>query len=149
MTWGGDSLIAMRGDDKLVSLVKFQPIQSLGLILESSRGEECSLSWSYDGRFLSRTYGNEVIINDSKKEFEEVSRLGQTERVRAVKFCQAEGKRERLAIVGNDGFLRVFQLRISVGSVHVEALASIYLEPNLWAVGWSTGKLCIFVCIFG
>ena len=140
MSWGGESLIAMRSDDKLVSLIKFEPIQSLEFILESSRGEECCLSWSYDGRFLSRTYGNEVIINDAKREFEEVARLGQNEPVRGVEFCYAEGKRERLAIVGNDGFLRLFQLRISVGKVHVEPLASIYLEENLWAVGWSTGK---------
>ncbi len=34
-------------------------------------------------------------------------------------------------------FLRIFQLRISLG----EHPASIFLEPNLWAVGWSTGEL--------
>ena len=130
----------MRSDDKTVSLIHFEPIQSLGLILESSRGEECCLSWSYDGRFLSRTYKNEVIINDAKREFEEVSRLGQNEPVRGVQFCYAEGKRERLGVVGNDGFVRIFELRISVGKVHVEPLASIFLEPNLWSVGWSTGK---------
>ena len=141
MTWGGDSIIALRSDDKAVSLINLEPIQSLGLILESSRGEEIDLSWSYDGRFLARTYGNDVIINDSKREFEEVTRLGQNQPVRGVSFCTAEGKRERIAVVGNDGFLRIFQLRISVGKVHVEPLASIYLEQNLWAVGWSTGKI--------
>jgi len=156
VTWGGDSMIAMRSDDKTVSLIKFEPIQSLGLILESSRGEECSMSWSYDGRFLARTHKNEVIINDSKKEFEEVSRLGQNDSVRDVKFCYAEGKRERLAIVGNDGFVRLFQLRISVGRIHVEPLASIFLEPNLWSVCWSTdgetiiaggkGEMLHFIC---
>ena len=132
-------MIAMRSDDKMVSLMKFEPIQSLDIILESSRGEECCLSWSYDGRFLSRTYGNEVIINDSKKDFEEVCRLGQKDAVRGVKFCLADGKRDRLATVGSDGFLRIFQLRISLGNVHVEALAAVYLEPNLWAVSWSSG----------
>jgi hypothetical protein len=133
-------MIAMRSDDRKVSLINLEPIQSLELILESSRGEECCLSWSYDGRFLARTYRNEVIINDSKREFEEVSRLGQNEPVRGVEFCYAEGKRERLAIVGKDGFLRIFQLRISVGKIHVEPMASIFLEQNLWAVGWSTGE---------
>lgn len=137
-------MIAIRSDDKLVSLIKFQPIQSLGLILESSKGEESCLSWSYDGRFLSRTHGCEVIINDAKKGFEEVSRLGTNEAIRGVKFCYAEGKRDRLATVGNDGFLRVFELRVSVGKVHVQALASIYLEKNLWAVGFSTGKFISF-----
>jgi hypothetical protein len=133
-------MIALRSDDRQVSLIKFDAIQSLGLILESSRGEESSLSWSYDGRFLGRTNVNEVIINDSKREFEEVCRLVQNASVRDVQFCYAEGNRDRLAIVGNDGFLRIFQLRISLGKVHVEALASIYLEQNLWAVGWSTGE---------
>lgn len=133
-------MIGMRSDDKLVSLIHLEPIKTLGLILESSRGEECSISWSYDGRFVARTYRNEVIINDARKEFEEVCRLGQVQPVHATKFCHAEGCREKLAIIGQDGFLRIFQLRISVGNVHVEPLASIFLEPNLWAVGWSTGK---------
>lgn len=133
-------MIGMRCDDKLVSLIHLEPIKSLRLILESSRGEECSISWSYDGRFVARTYCNEVIINDARKEFEEVCRLGQRQPVHEVKFCYAEGKREKLAIVGYDGFLRIFQFRISVGNVHVEPLASIFLEPNLWAVGWSTGE---------
>ncbi len=133
-------MIGMRSDDRLVSLIHLEPIRSLGLILESSRGEECAIAWSYDGRFVARTHGNDVIINDAKKEFEEVCKLGQTQPVHSIKFCHAEGKREKIAIVGHDGFLRIFNLRLSVGTVHVEPLASIYLEPNLWAVGWSTGE---------
>ena len=133
-------MIGLRSDDRLVSLIKLEPISSLGLIFESSRGEECAISWSYDGRFVARTHGNEVIINDARKEFEEVCRLGQMQPVHGVKFCNAEGSREKLAIVGYDGFLRIFHLRISLGKVHVEPLASIFLEPNLWAVGWSTGE---------
>ena len=133
-------MIGMRSDKRLVSLVNLEPIRSLGLILESSRGEECSIAWSYDGRFVARSSHNEVIINDAKKEFEEVCRLVQKEPAQCIKFCYAEGKRERFAIVGNAGFLGIFNLRLSVGNVHVEPLKSVFLEPNLWAVGWSTGK---------
>ncbi len=135
----------MRSDDREISLIMFEPIQSLGLTLDSSRGEDCSMSWSVDGRFLARTKGNDVIISDSKNEFATIAKVSdilparKTDIIRCVRFCHTEGKQDRLACVGRDGFLEIVSLRISVGKVHQQLIASVFLEKNLKSVAWSPG----------
>ena len=137
----------MRSDDRVVSLVMFEPIQPLGLTLPSSRGEDCSISWSVDGRFLARSYGNNVYISDAKKDFEtiakvsDVTRIEESDTVRCVKFCHAEGKQDRLAIVSRKGFLRIISLRVSVGQIHQQLIASVFVEEHLKCVTWSPGKV--------
>mmetsp|Transcript_5230 Transcript_5230/g.9965 ORF Transcript_5230/g.9965 Transcript_5230/m.9965 type:complete len:1602 (+) Transcript_5230:107-4912(+) len=151
ISWGGHSTIAMRSDEKQISLIMFEPIQPLGLTLDSTRGEDCSISWSADGRFLARTKGNDVIICDSKRDFQTVAKLsdvttmGDADICRCVKFCHAKGKRDRLAIVGHDGYLKVISLRVSVGKVHQQLIASIFVEKNMKSVAWSPDG-SILVC---
>ena len=89
---------------------------------------------------MARTHGNDLVIVDANRNFKEVARSTQRESVRGVKFCMVEGYRDRLAIVGHDGYLSVFILRLSLGSVHLEQDISIFLEKNLWTVAWSAGK---------
>lgn len=143
ISWGGQSTIAMRSDDREVSLILFEPIQPLGMTLDSTRGEDCCISWSADGRFLARTNGNNVIIADSKRDFVTVAKVGDVARASdsdvysCVKFCHATGKRDRLAIVGRDGFLKIVSLRVSVGKIHQQLIASVYVEKNLKSVAWS------------
>jgi len=137
----------MRSDHKEVTLIMFEPISPLGLTLESSRGEDCSISWSADGRFLARTNGYDVIIADSKKDFETIARVSDVSNISGtdvsvcVKFCHAEGKQDRLAVVGRDGFLRIVSLRISVGKIHQQLISSVFVEKNLRSVAWSPGKI--------
>ena len=51
-----------------------------------------------------------------------------------------KGYRNRFAMVGYDGCLSVYIIRISQGSVKLEKLALIFLEKNLCLVAWSPGK---------
>lgn len=135
----------MRSDDREISLIMFEPIQSLGMTLKSSRGESCSISWSLDGRFLARTLGNDVIISDSRKNFDtiakvsDVMKFGSTDECRCVRFCHSEGKQDRLALIGRGGNLTVVSLRISLGKIHQQVVASKFIEKNLKSVAWSPG----------
>lgn len=137
----------MRSDDREISLIRFEPIQALGLTLDSSRGEDCSISWSAEGRFLARTQGNDVIISDSKNDFATIAKvsdimtLRKLDAIRCVRFCHTDGKQDRLAFVGRDGYLEIVSLRISVGKVHQQLIASIFLEKNLKSVAWSPGTV--------
>ncbi len=136
----------MRSDDRTVSLVLFAPIQPLGSTLISSIGEDCSVSWSADGRFLARTHGHDVLIADSKKNFEtiakvsDVANIDESDIARCVKFCRAEGKKDLLVTVGSSGYLRVVSLRVSVGKIHQQMKASVFVEKQLRSVAWSPGK---------
>jgi|AntRauTorckE5430_2_1112549.scaffolds.fasta_scaffold03565_2 hypothetical protein len=137
----------MRSDNREVSLILFEPIQPLGLTMDSTRGEDCCISWSADGRFLARTKGNDVIIADSKREFDTVAKVGdvasagESDVYSCVKFCHAKGKRDRLAVVGRDGFLKIVSIRVSVGKIHQQFIASVFVEKNLKSVAWSPGKI--------
>lgn len=134
------SFIAMRGENQVVSLIKLEPIHSLDVNLKSSRGEGSSISWSYDGRFLARSNGTEVLISDAKRSFADVARIKQTDIVRCVRFCHAEGSHDRLAIIDSSGILRFAKVRISVGNVFLQDQSSVLLpEKNLSAMAWSTG----------
>lgn len=139
----------MRSSNQVISLILFEPIQSLGISLLSSRGEDCSISWSTDGRFLARTLGSDVLIADSRKNFETIAKLsdvaviGETEIARSVKFCEVEGRQDQLAVVGQSGQLRVVSIRVSVGKIHQELKASIFVEKDLRSVAWSPGNFFI------
>lgn len=138
----------MRSDDREVSLMMFEPIQPLELTLKSSRGDDCSVTWSADGRFLARTSGNDVIIADSKKDFETIAKVSDVYEIddsgsnviSCVRFCQARGKQDRLAMVGRNGYVVIVSIRVSVGKIHQELLASTFVEKNLKSVAWSPGK---------
>ena len=136
----------MRSDDKQISLIMFEPIQTLGMTLTSSRGEDCSISWSADGRFLAHTQDNDVIICDSKKDFDPIAKVSdvveikESDTCRCVRFCHSEGKQDRLAFVGKDGYLTIMSLRISVGKIFQQVVASKFIEKNLKSVAWSPGK---------
>jgi WD40 repeat protein len=134
----------MRSDYNQVSLIKLQATKSIGYSLESTRGEGSCLSWTRCGRFLARTHGNDFIIVDASKDFEEVQKYTHSHPVHNLKFCQSQNKRDYLAVVCHDGFLNVYSLRKSVGNVHIEEVASIHLELNICAVSWSgDGKIII------
>jgi hypothetical protein len=135
----------MRSSNREIDLIMFEPIQSVGITLQSSRGEDCSISWSADGRFLARTQGNDVLISDSKNEFATIAKVSdimemrKTDVIRCVKFCQTRGKQDRLAFVGRDGFLEIVSLRISVGKAHQQLIASTFVGKNLKSLSWSPG----------
>ena len=134
----------MRSDEKIVSLIKLQATKSIGYTLESTRGEGSCLSWTRCGRFLARTHGNDFIVVDSSNSFEEIQRYTHSHPVHNLKFCQAQHRRDYLAVVCHDGFLNVYSLRKSMGTVHIEEVASIFLEENICAVSWSyDGNLII------
>jgi len=137
ISWASNSTVAMRSGEKTVSLIKLEAIQKIELSLISSRGEECCISWSYSGRFMARTHGNDLVIIDAKKQFAEVVRLAQSDTVRGVSFCMVNGYRDRFAMVGYDGYLSIFIMRISSDSVRLEQDISIFLEKNLCSVAWS------------
>ena len=102
-----------------------------------------------------------MIITDSKRDFGTVAKVGdvtksaESDVYSCVKFCHAKGKRDRLAVVGRDGFLKIVSLRVSVGKIHQQLIASIFVEKNLKSVAWSPGKgslelsallFCLYFC---
>lgn len=143
ISWGGHSLIALRSDERVVSLILFEPVQCLEKSLSTSKGENTFISWSSSGRFLARTLHHDVIISDSKKKFEDiaklsdVARLSENDVVRSIKFCETPGMQDKLAVVSLDGYLRIVSLRVSVGKIHQELIASVFVERNLRTVAWA------------
>ncbi len=154
MSWGGRSTIAIRSGEREVSLVLFEAIQPYDTCLESTRDEHCSMSWSGDGRFLARTKDNDVLVSDSRQKFDTIARLSHVTRsadgdmYTCVKFCHARGKRDRLATITHDGWLRVVSIRVSVGKIHQELIAAVYIEKNLKSVAWTPGKTSVHYTSF-
>jgi len=143
ISWGGHSLIALRSDERVVSLILFEPVNGLDKSLSTSKGENTFISWSSFGRFLARTLNHDVIISDSKKNFQDiaklsdVAKLSENDVVRCIKFCETPGMQDKLAIVSLDGYLRIVSLRVSLGKIHQELIASVFVERNLRTVAWA------------
>ena len=143
ISWGGHSLVALRSDDRIVSLILFEPVHCLNKSLTTSKGENTFISWSSSGRFLARTLNHDVIICDSKKKFQDiaklsdVARLSENDVVRSIKFCETPGMQDKLAVVSLDGYLRIVSLRVSVDKIHQELIASVFVERNLRTVAWA------------
>uniref|UniRef100_A0A7S4HP16 Ion transport domain-containing protein n=2 Tax=Odontella aurita TaxID=265563 RepID=A0A7S4HP16_9STRA len=141
VSWGTGSLenfIAIRCGSKMINLVDLRPIHILPARMKTARTDGSSLSWSFDGQFLARASGNEVIIADATSSFDDVARVERSDVVRCVRFCQSLGKRDLLAAVGLDGLITIYRVRNDSGHLVLEVVLSSFIEKYLWQVGWSS-----------
>lgn len=141
ISWGTEKMenfIAVRCGSKIISLLDLRPIHMLPVQMITARTEGSSLSWSYDGRFLARANGKEVVIADATSSFCDVAWARRSDVVRCVRFCHSVGRRDLIATVGLDGFLTVYRLQHDLGSLILEETCNAFIEKYLWQISWSS-----------
>jgi hypothetical protein len=153
-------LVAVRSENKRISLIDLTPIHKTGFDIRAQEGLASSLSWSPKGQFLATIAGDEILVTDSRYGFNQVASIRlEGCGLRRVAFCPVEGGDSKdgqngpilLAAVGLDGKLNMLQF--SPVGYTVELISSIFVEENLWVVVWSGGMgfeaiLCYCLSIF-
>lgn len=139
-------LVAVRSENKRISLIDLTPIHKTGFNIPAQEGMGSSLSWSPKGQFLATIAGDEILVTDSRFGFNQVASIKlEGCELRRVAFCPVEGGDSEdgeggpiiFAAVGLDGKLHILQF--SPVGYNVEVLSSIFVEENLWVVAWSGG----------
>jgi hypothetical protein len=144
-------LVAVRSENKGISLLDLTPITMTDIELPSLEGFGSSLSWSPDGHFLARLIGDKIHVNDSRQAFglsAHIDLPGSS--LRCIAFCpKLETSNEgdnatdaRLAAVGLDGSLYMLKFTPPYG---LEVVESMFVEDNLWVVSWSQGTADQFI----
>jgi WD40 repeat protein len=134
-------LLAVRSENKGISLLDLTPTHVTDVELPSKEGFGSSVSWTPDGNFLANVAGDDVYIVDSRCGFTLCAQIqipGSS--LRSIAFSPRTDS-YKLAGVGLDG--KVYVLDFSPPSSSFTIIQSIVLEENLWTLAWSEGKMAI------
>jgi WD40 repeat protein len=130
-------LVAVRSENKGISLLDLTPTHVTDIELPSKEGHGSSVSWTPDGDYLAHVAGDDVYIVDSRCGFTLCAQMqipGSS--LQSIAFSPKTDT-YKLAGVGLDGKVYVFEFSPPSRFTIVK---SVVLEENLWALAWSRGK---------
>lgn len=153
ISWGvpgiWSDVVAVRSENKGISLLDLTPINMTDIELSSQEGFGTSITWSPDGEFLARLVGDSIHITDSRYAFCSSAHItipGSS--LRSIAFSPRFEESEEcnyddaslLAAVGLNG--NVYMLKFTVPHT-LELVESVFVEKSLWVVTWSKGEVLV------
>lgn len=130
-------MVAVRSENKAISLLDLTPTHETDIQLPSKEGFGSSVSWTPEGDFLARVSGDDIYVVDSRCGFTLCAQIkipGSS--VQSVAFSP-KSDTYNLAGVGLDG--KVYLMNFSPPA-RLTLIESVKVEANLWALAWSRGK---------